>query len=437
MLPAAEDRVEAEELMRWMALRLAAILMALLPMSATAQGIQPNPALRANADALVAILDGRGAYDAYFAEIFRKQVPAAQFATIVDRLKATLGEPLKIESLTATSAWSADLVVAYARGTASVRLALDPAAPHLATGLLITGTGARDDSLAKIEAEFRALPGDSGFGLYALGDGKPAPILEYRADIAAPLGSAFKLWVLAELARQVAADERHWADVVKVGPPSLPSGVLQTWPAGSPVTVQTLATLMISISDNTATDTLLTTLGRAKIDAMAASAGGSAPVMTTREMFALKGDAALTKTWVTGSVDERRALLVDNAVKISTAKLDPTVFAGKPVAIDSVEWFASPVAMTGMLDRLRGADDTTRAVLAVNAGIDPTIAKRFKYVGFKGGGEPGVLSLNYLVQSKDGRWYAATGNWHRMDDAVNEVKFAGLMGRALALLAAR
>ncbi len=423
--------------MRRLALWLVALAVAMLPLAAMAQGPQADPALRTKADALVAILDGRGVYETYFGDSFREKVPKAQFATIVGKLKATLGAPLKIESLTATSAWSADLVVGYARGTASVRLALDPEAPHAATGLLITGTGARDDSLAKIEAEFRALPGASGIGLYALGQGKPEPIFEYRADVAAPLGSAFKLWVLAELARQVAAGERHWADVVKVGTPSLPSGVVQTWPAESPVTVQTLATLMISISDNTATDTLLTTLGRAKVDAMAETAGGSVPVMTTREMFALKGDPALTKAWAAGSVDERRALLVDNAIKISTAKLDPTVFAGKPVAIDSVEWFASPSAMAGVLDRLRGADATTRAVLAVNAGVDPMIAKRFGYVGFKGGGEPGVLTLNYLVQAKDGRWYAATGNWHRADDGVNEVRFAGLMGRALALLAAR
>lgn len=422
--------------MRRLALWLVAVLMALLPTGASAQGAA-DPALRAKADALVAILDGRGTYDTYFAASFREKVPKAKFATIVAQLKATLGAPQKIDALTATSAWGADLVVGYTRGTANVRLAIDPAAPHAATGLLITGTGARDDSLAKIEAEFRALPGASGVGLYALGEGRPQPIFEYRADVAAPLGSAFKLWVLAELARQVAAEERHWADVVKVGAPSLSSGVLQTWPAGSPVTVQTLATLMISISDNTATDTLLTTLGRAKVDAMAEAAGGTVPVMTTREMFALKSDPALMKAWAAGSVDERRALLVDNAVKIATAKLDPSVFAGKPVAIDSVEWFASPAAMAGLLDRLRGADATTRAVLALNAGVDPTIAARFRYVGFKGGGEPGVLSLNYLVQAKDGRWYAATGNWHRADDAVNELRFAGLMGRALALLAAR
>ena len=51
---------------------------------------------------------------------------------------------------------------------------------------------------------------------------------------------------------------------------SLPSGITQSWPAGSPVTLQTLATLMISISDNTATDTLVT-LERRKLDAFVAT----------------------------------------------------------------------------------------------------------------------------------------------------------------------
>ncbi|MEG8023813.1 hypothetical protein QP162_03970 [Sphingomonas aurantiaca] len=101
--------------MRALTLWLVALVVALLPVGAVAQGVA-DPALRAKADALVAILDGRGAYDAYFAASFRDKVPQAQFATIVAQLKATLGTPQTIESLTATSAWSADLVVGYARG---------------------------------------------------------------------------------------------------------------------------------------------------------------------------------------------------------------------------------------------------------------------------------------------------------------------------------
>lgn len=417
--------------------RLFALLAMMLPLAAAAQTPTADPVLRARADALVAILDTGDGYERYFAESFRAKVSRERLAEIAAQLKATLGTPQKVELLTATTAWSADLVVAYARGTASVKLALDPAAPHAATGLLITGTGMRDDSLDKIAAEFHTLPGESGFGLYALGDGAPTPIATWNADLAAPLGSAFKLWVLDEAARQVAAGTRHWADVVRAGPPSLPSGVLQSWPAGTPVTLQTLATMMVSISDNTATDTLMTTLGRAAIDARATADGGSMPVLTTREAFVLKSDPALAAAWKAATPPARRALLDDRAAAIAATPLDASVFAGKPVAIDSIEWFASPRAMAGLLDRLRRADEPVRAILGVNAGVDGATAGRFRYIGFKGGSEPGVIALNFVVQARDGRWYAATGNWHRADDQINELRFVGLMTRLLALVAAR
>ncbi len=419
--------------------RLVALLLALLPIAAAAQapGVTADPILRRRADALIGILATGKGYERYFAESFRAKVPRGQLATLAEQLKTALGAPLKVESLKATTAWSADLVIGYERGTTTVTLAVDPAAPHAATGLLITGTGVRDDSFDKVTAEFRALPGASGFGLYGLGDAAPTPIAAYRADVAAPIGSAFKLWVLDEAARQVATGVRRWADVVTVGPPSLASGVLQSWPAGAPVTLQTLATMMVSISDNTATDTLMTTLGRAAVDARAVANGGSAPVLTTREAFVLKGDPALTAAWTAATPPARRTLLESRKAAIAVVPLDAAVFGGKPVAIDSVEWFASPLAMAETLDRLRRADDPVRAILGVNAGVDSATAGRFRYVGYKGGSEPGVIALNFVVQASDGRWYAATGNWHRADDQVSEMRFSGLMTRLLALVAAR
>ncbi len=435
MLLAAAERLETQELIA----RLLALLLALLPVAALAQapGVTADPILHRRADALVGMLATGEGYERYFAESFRAKVPREQLATLAAQLKANLGAPQKVESFTATTAWSADLVIGFERGTATVKLVLDPAAPHAATGLLVTGTGTRDDSLAKVTADFRALPGASGFGLYELGDAAPTPIAAYRADVAAPIGSAFKLWVLDEAARQVASGKRRWADVVAVGPRSLPSGVLQSWPAGAPVTLQTLATMMVSISDNTATDTLMTTLGRVAVDARAAANGGSTPVLTTREAFVLKSDPALAAAWNAATPPARRALLDDRAAAIAARPLDAGVFSGKPVAIDSIEWFASPVAMAALLDRLRRAEDPVRSILAVNAGVDGATAGRFRYVGYKGGSEPGVIALNFIVQAKDGRWYAATGNWHRTDDQVSEMRFTGLMTRLLALVAAR
>ncbi len=73
------------------------------------------------------------------------------------------------------------------------------------------------------------------------------------------IGSAFKLYVLSTLSREIAARRRSWNDVVPLDQRSYPSGILQDWPQGTPMTLQTLATLMIAISDNTATDQLAAT----------------------------------------------------------------------------------------------------------------------------------------------------------------------------------
>ncbi|GAA0670179.1 serine hydrolase [Sphingomonas insulae] len=401
--------------------------------SAPAAAVAPDPAVRTRADALVAILGGKPGYDAAFAPVFKAAVPAERFAALTRQLRATLGEPRRVERIDPIGRWAALATIAYDRGSATMRLALAPAAPHAITGLLVTGTALHGDTAAKIRADLAALPGTVQLGIYPLDGG--APVLEVDGDAPAPLGSAFKLWVLAEAARQVAAGDIRWDTVVPVGTPSLPSGILQGWPAATPVTIQTLATLMISISDNTATDTLLTALGRERVDAMAARYGGRGPVLTTREAFVIKGDPALTAAWASGDAARRSALLAAQAPRIAAAALDPLMFSSGPLANTSVEWFASARDMARLLGALRDAGPVVRGVLAINPGVDPATAARFAYVGFKGGSEPGVIALDVLAQAKDGRWYAVCASWHRRDGTVDEATFLPLVTRALSLVA--
>ena len=399
-----------------------------------------DPATLARVDELAPLLGGADRFDSYFAPSFKAAVSKEKWDPIVAQLAAQMGKPTGLLSFAPANPWAGTARLAFEKGTATLQIAVDPAAPHQVTGLLFTGAELADDSVEKLAAAFRALPGDSGFGIYALGNGAPRLVAGINPERPAPLGSAFKLWVLGELAREVTAGERKWADVVPVGTPSLPSGILQAWPVGSPVTLQTLATLMISISDNTATDTLVTLEGR-KLDAFVAKAGtpGLAPMLTTRQMFAIKSpaNADLAATWAKTAPVERRKLLDDNAARLAGTQIDVAMFAsGKPVAIDTLEWFASPRETVDVLDWLRtkgGA--TTLALLGVNPGTDATTRAKFDYVGFKGGSEPGVITLNYLVRRKDGRWLAVAANWHRNDAGVDATAFVQLATRALALTA--
>lgn len=58
-------------------------------------------------------------------------------------------------------------------------------------------------------------------------------------------------------------------------------------------------------------------------------------------------------------------------------------------------------------------DKTARQILAINPGSGLTIPRdRWQYVGFKGGSEPGVLNMTYLLQSTKGVWYAVSIPWN-------------------------
>lgn len=429
--------------MRWLGALLLAIAAPALAQQppAAAQTVTVSPQLKQRIDTLPAIINGTGDFESYFAPAFKAQVPKAQFDQLGQQLKAQFGTAVKVEKVTATSPYAATVELGFEKGIGTVNIVIDPAPPHCVTGLLLTRVEPRGDTIAKIEAEIRALPGTAAFGVYAL-DGKVTPVTELAGTQPMPVGSAFKLWILAEAARQVNAGTRSWSDVVKLGPRSLPSGISQRWPAGAPVTLHTLATLMISISDNTATDTLLTALGRDKVDAMVAETGvadpaATLPLLTTIELFQLKApaNADLAAKWKAAGPDGRRKLLAENRARLSATRLDPSMFGDKPLAPD-VEWFASPRDEAAVLDWLRTkGGERALEILAVNPGTPS--AGLFDYAGFKGGSEPGVIFMSWLVKTRKGNWYAVTGGWTRKDAAVDERGFAMLMNRVLTQVAAR
>jgi hypothetical protein len=397
------------------------------------------PETQARIDQLPAIIGGTGDFDNYFIAAFRNQVPKAQFDEIGRQLRAQYGAVQKVEDVKVVTRWGAIIRLGFEKGVATINMSVDPAAPHLVTGLRIANVEPRNDDAAKVEADFRALPGKGAFGVYALGNGI-RPLREVAGTDTMPLGSAFKLWILAEAARQVQAGEREWSDVVTLGQRSLPSGTMQSWPKDAPVTLQTLATLMIAISDNTATDNLLITLGRAKVDAMVPATGvanpaATLPVLTTMEAFQLKSpaNADLATAWRAAGPDGRRRLLRDNRARLAATKIDAGMFGDKPLALD-VEWFASPRDEAAVLDWLRTkGGDAALAILAVNPGTPH--ATLFDYAGFKGGSEPGVIFGSWLVKTKKGNWYAVTGGWTRPDTAVETLTFMSLMNRVLAQVA--
>jgi beta-lactamase class A len=400
---------------------------------------QASPMLRSRAEQVVALLRGQGDPADMFTPAFLAQVPAAQLRTIARQVAAQYGAVRALERLDPSSPQSGLMHVATERATLQIQISVEPQPPGRISGLLFSGADMRGDSYAAIVAEISALPGQKSFAVARLGEGMPHILASLEPERPLAIGSAFKLFILAELNRQVAAGQRHWGDVVTLDRHSIPSGSLANWPLGSPLTLHTLAALMISVSDNTAADMLLHILGRENVERMMATIGiGTAarnrPLISTLEMAAIKtGPASAFNAWQQADEAGRRRMLAGDYAGIDPTAIDVARFAGNPLHLD-VEWYASAADMALVMDWLRrNADDTVKAILAINPGLGPQTRAAFAYVGFKGGSEPGVLNLTWLVRSNDGAWYAITGSWNNPDAPLEEQRFVGLIARAVQL----
>lgn len=416
----------------------------ILATSPPAAAQDAEDALSLRADSVVALFRGEADISEAFAPSLLAQLPADKLVAITQQLKGELGEPVAIEDISPNNAHGGTIRIGFTKAVATFDIGIEPQAPHRITILLFKGSEAIGDDMAKVVGDLRALPGHASLAVARLDDAGPTWLVRERGDQATAIGSTFKLYILAELVRQISTGDRHWDDVVTLDHRSLPSGMLQDWPRGSPVTLHTLAGLMISISDNSATDTLLATLGRDKVEAMMVAAGNAhaaknRPMLSTYDMFALKGsaDERLAKAYVTGDEPARRALLPQVAA-VDRESILPGRFTGNPRWIDNIEWFASPEDLVRVMDWLRrNGDETAREILAINDGVSDSDAAKFAYIGYKGGSEPGVLNTTYLLRDTAGRWYAASASWNDPAAPLADARLLLIASRAIRLVAAK
>jgi beta-lactamase class A len=415
----------------------------LLCLALPAHAAEPGPALRMRAAALVPLFNQSAKPAQILAPSFLAQIPATQITALGRRLVSQFGRARSVERLVAKSATAGTAFIAFERATVRVELALEANPPHRVTALLVSAADVKGDSLARVVQEIWSLPGQASLAVARLGPhGPPQFSIAHKANRPLAIGSAFKLFILAELSRSIAAGERKWSDVVPLDRFSTGSGSLESWPAGSPMTLHSLAVLMISQSDNGAADTLLHLLGREKVERLLPDLGIAAPeklrpLLTTREWALLKASdtGALAAQWARASETERRDLLAGPVAALDVSRIDPSRMIAAPNAIDTVEWFASTGDLVRVMDWLRrNGGSEALDILAINPGIGRIQAEALAYLGYKGGSETGVLNMTFLVRGKDGEWHAVAGTWNDPANSVDEGRFQLLMSRAIALV---
>lgn len=423
---------------------LAAVLAwaGLLTIANPAHAQDASPELRRQAERVVEMLRGELQPTELFAPAFLQEVPAAQVQAVTQQLLAQHGAVRGLARIEAISPTSGNVFVNMERATLRLALAIESQPPHRVIGLNVADVQVRGDTLEAVARDVAALPGETSFAVARLGDGAPVTIAAHLPERPLAIGSTFKLVILAELSRQVRAGQRRWSDVVELNRRSFPSGQLQNWPAGAPVTLHTLASLMISISDNTATDMLLHLVGRENVEAMMGRIGMQAaarnrPFLSTVELFALKAaNDADQQAWVAAGEAGRRRLLQSRYSRTNTEGIPLERLNSGPNRIGELEWFASSDDLVRVMDWLRRhGDATAHGIMAISPGVPRTQAQAAgSYVGFKGGSEPGVLNLTWLVRNPAGVWHVVTGSWNNPAAAVDETGFVALMTRALQLV---
>jgi beta-lactamase class A len=229
-------------------------------------------------------------------------------------------------------------------------------------------------------------------------------------DDALDAGSAFKMAVLRALVDQIEAGTRSWTDVVALeeGWRSLPSGILQTWPDDSPITLATLATLMISISDNTATDALITTVGKEAVEAYLPIA----PLLTTAEFFKLKADVNNMRARYRASEEaDRRAVLSE----LAAAPL-PAVDALDDSPSPEIGWHVPARALCDLIGKV--AD---QPAMQVNPGV--ANPDDWEQVAYKGGSNFGAFNMTTHLVDETGSSWCVTATWNTEHATLNQNAF--------------
>lgn len=239
-----------------------------------APAIEALPQLRDRGEDVITLLNGGGDPATLFTPEFRAAVADSQIRQLSAQLATSMGKALGIERLDIVTPAGAHLQIAYERGTMVADLAIEETAPFRIRGLLIKGTSSSETSVAAVITTLSALPGATNFAIMRLDDHGPALIAGHAPDTALGIGSTFKLVILAELVRATNAGERTWDDQVTLNGAPLPGGAYAASPAGTKVSIRELATKMISVSDNSATDILLALVGRERAEAIMPESAG-------------------------------------------------------------------------------------------------------------------------------------------------------------------
>ncbi len=345
-----------------------------------------------------------------FSPQFLGQVPITQIQKIVDNLKVSLGALKNINVSNGSG------TIDFEKGELPVSISLNEqeqistlwfSAPHFKTiSLDEMVKGLHENAIGKTS-------------LLVIVDNKPVVVENDKTPMA--VGSTFKLLVLKAYEDAIKKGELKRETIVSLKEKnrSLPTGVLQNLPAGTPINLELLAQLMIQISDNTATDSLIDVLKKPRIEALSPR---NSPLLTTRELFQLidSSNEKLRNKFKTGTKSARLEALSE----LDKLPLPSVSSIGKSATWQDAEWYMSAHEICPLLESVQDAP-------ALNSSLNPLFKNlNWQKIGFKGGSEYGVINFSVIGKTQKGHnvcaVFTANGNEPQPESKL-AILFTGIL----------
>lgn len=284
-------------------------------------------------------------------------------------------------------------------------------------------------------------------------DNQCEPLVTRDADELRSIASIFKIWILAGVVDAIEDESLLHDQVVPLdGTKKVGGGPLNAEPAGMEMTIDELSTLMLGVSDNTATDMLHGLAGRSRIDALHAEYGHQtpeilAPQLGISEQFHLffSFPEAESRDYVNGTEAFQQDFLTNRIVPLGSRASGGGGYNNESLFIDGA-WQASPMDICGAFARHRlhapGSDAALLVERALQAGVaQPNVREKWDRVWYKGGslvsGVNGtvVLTHAFMLEKEGKQPIVLVGLSNNPGSDIDGFAIQSILGRFLELAA--
>jgi hypothetical protein len=271
----------------------------------------------------------------------------------------------------------------------------------------------------KLDSKLGGMSGHASLGVYEITDSGLKPVHTYEAGRIMSIGAISSLYIAGALAEEVKAGRASWDEKLAIRDEfkSLMGGRLQLEPPDTEFPLSKYLISMLDEGDTTAFDHLLLRTGRDNVESymsrFCSDPSRNKPFFATMEYFRVKlgSDRTLPKKYASADEAHRRQLLSPGAeADKSVPSLEAAAHWRLPYELEHIGWFASAEDCCRLMadvyakSAAPGMEALALAESKMNYGLtfDET---KWRFGAFKSGSEPGLISMVWLVQRADGKWF--------------------------------